>query len=91
MKYDSRNRLQTNVDVMFLTETSWNEILLFPVRRCQESGSVLCIQGPFIEKTDVGLCFHCMPGLLCEQDNAFSVLSAFRIKVTNGVLSDLWL
>lgn len=61
------------------------------MRRCQESDSVLCIQGPFIEKTHAGLCFHCMPGFFCEQVNACSVLSAFQIKVTNGVLWDLWL
>lgn len=45
MKCDARIHLQTNVDVMFLAETSLNDV--FKVRRWQESGSVLCIQGPF--------------------------------------------
>lgn len=43
------------------------------------------------KKPYVGLCFHCMFGLFSEQDYAFSVLSAFQMKVTNGVLSVLWL
>lgn len=34
-------------------------------------------------------CFHGMFRLFCEQDNAFSALSAFQIKVTNRVLSVL--
>jgi len=40
---------------------------------------------------DVGSAFRRMLGLFYDEDNAFSVLSAFQIKVTHGVLSVLWL
>lgn len=86
---DPHSHLQTNVDVMFLTETSLND---FQARRCQESGSVLCIQGPFVKKekkAQVGL-FPLYAWLFCEWGDVFSVLSAFKVKVTN-VLSVQWL
>lgn len=69
----------------FLLKQAWMNFL--KVRRCQESGSVLCIQGPFLFKDNVGLSFHCMLGLLCEQDKAFSVLSAFQSRVWSTVCS----
>lgn len=87
MKCDSRIHFQTNVDVMFLTETSLNEFL----NSSGVSGKGPCLMHPvtIVFFNDVGLSFHCVLGLFCEQDNAFSVLSAFQSKVTNGVLSVL--
>lgn len=72
MKCDARIHLQTNVDVMFLAETSLNDV--FKVRRWQESGSVLCIQGPFFflkkKRKKCWVVFSCMLRSFFEQDNA---------------------
>lgn len=75
----SCNPLQTTVDVMFPNETSLNNFFVFPVWRCQESNSVLCISGPFTEQNDVGLCFFYMRGFLCRWDTRDSRLKAERI------------
>ena len=75
---------ETNVDVMFLIETSLNETF-FPVRRrrrrrrrrwCQDGGSVLSIQGPFIKRLMMLGCVSTVRlGLFCDQDNDFLSLS----------------
>lgn len=55
----------------------------------QESGRVLCIQGPFFLKNDVGLCFHSVLLFYSVFPIRTGLSLSFLIKVTNTVMSVL--
>lgn len=94
----------TNVQTWYLTLKSTSKLMLMSrflrkqvrmnflkFRGDQESGRVLCIQGPFFKRMMLG----CVSTVCCYFIQFFpirTVLSlSFQIKVTNAVMSVLWL
>lgn len=94
----------TNVQTWYLTLKSTSKLMLMSrflrkqvrmnflkFRGDQESGRVLCIQGPFFLKNDVGLCFHSVLLFYSVFPIRTGLSLSFLMKVTNTVMSVLWL